>query len=106
MDHLTLIHSSSNNITQNIQNLPILQSKMMAEYIWIGGNDNDLHSKTRVFDFKINDLIADLPKIPVWNYDGSSCNQASGHFSEILIKPVRLFRDPFRYQHKGDDNEI
>jgi len=34
--------------------------------------------------------------LPIWNYDGSSTGQASGHNSEVYIKPRALFRDPFR----------
>lgn len=30
------------------------------------------------------------------NFDGSSTGQAPGHDSEVLLKPVRLFPDPFR----------
>merc|ERR1712039_691400 len=38
--------------------------------------------------------------LPVWNYDGSSTEQADGHNSEINIKPRALFDDPFRgYPH-------
>lgn len=36
----------------------------------------------------------------MWNYDGSSTNQAPGHDSEVLLKPAAIFRDPFR----GGDN--
>merc|ERR1719235_329499 len=32
----------------------------------------------------------------VWNYDGSSTEQAEGHNSEIFIYPRCIFKDPFR----------
>jgi len=32
----------------------------------------------------------------VWNYDGSSTEQAEGHNSEVLLKPRAIFKDPFR----------
>ena len=38
------------------------------------------------------------PKItecPIWNFDGSSTGQSSGHNSDVYLKPVALFRDPF-----------
>merc|ERR1712232_673383 len=35
-------------------------------------------------------------ELPIWNYDGSSTNQAPGTDSEVLIKPVAIFPDPFR----------
>ena len=34
--------------------------------------------------------------MPEWNYDGSSCYQASTDNSEVIMKPVAMFRDPFR----------
>jgi hypothetical protein len=53
MEHIGLISSSSSNHTSHILNLPIALNKTIAEYIWIGGNNNDLHSKTRILNFKI-----------------------------------------------------
>lgn len=37
--------------------------------------------------------LADLPD---WNYDGSSTYQASTHNSEVIMKPVAYYPDPFR----------
>merc|ERR1719428_2621047 len=37
--------------------------------------------------------IADLR---IWNYDGSSTEQAEGHNSEVLLYPRAIFNDPFR----------
>merc|ERR1719456_2250666 len=31
----------------------------------------------------------------VWNFDGSSTNQAAGETSEVLIKPVAVYPHPF-----------
>jgi len=55
------------------------------EYIWIGGN-NELRSKVKYTD-------NNTP--PTWNYDGSSTNQATTENSEVIIKPVRCYNDPF-----------
>merc|ERR1719409_1667177 len=41
-----------------------------------------------------------VTEMKIWNYDGSSTGQAPGDDSEVLIKPVRIFPDPFR----GGDN--
>ena len=57
-----------------------------------------LRSKCRTLEGKINTL-ADLPE---WNYDGSSTYQATTENSEIIIKPVAYFPDPFR----GGDNVL
>lgn len=71
--------------------------KVIVEYIWLGGQ-GELRSKTkvmRVADLSDKDELK-IEQVPVWNYDGSSCYQASTENSEILVKPQRLFRDPFR----------
>ena len=60
---------------------------MFAEYVWIGGN-NELRSKTRV--------ISCESEITLWNFDGSSTQQAEGNDSEVIIVPRALFNDPFR----------
>ena len=40
--------------------------------------------------------------LPLWNFDGSSTGQAEGSNSDCYIKPVAMFRDPFR----GDPNKL
>eukprot|EP01017_Pseudomicrothorax_dubius_P008957 TRINITY_DN1297_c0_g5_i1.p1 TRINITY_DN1297_c0_g5~~TRINITY_DN1297_c0_g5_i1.p1 ORF type:complete len:384 (-),score=66.21 TRINITY_DN1297_c0_g5_i1:50-1201(-) len=67
------------------------------EYIWIGGTGLDIRSKTRVYPRHI-ETLADIEE---WNYDGSSTYQATTENSEIKLKPVRMFRDPFR---RGGNN--
>tara|TARA_B100000123_G_C25737132_1_gene432036 strand:+ start:322 stop:1326 length:1005 start_codon:yes stop_codon:yes gene_type:complete len=66
-------------------------NKILLEYIWIDG-DGGLRSKTKVV--KSNGF--DIENIPQWNYDGSSTKQAEGSDSEVILKPVRCFSDPFR----------
>ena len=70
----------------------------MAEYIWIDGQKPTakLRSKTKIVDSPIND-VCDLPD---WGFDGSSTEQAEGHFSDCLLKPVYIMSDPIR----GGDN--
>lgn len=68
--------------------------KTFVEYVWIGGL-GELRCKTRVMDRHIDSL----DQLPVWNFDGSSTKQAEGHYSEVLMKPVALFADPFRKAH-------
>ena len=69
--------------------------KIIAEYVWIGGN-NELRSKARTLDDQLW-LVSNLPE---WNYDGSSTLQAEGHDSEVIIKPCAVYKCPFR---KGDN---
>jgi glutamine synthetase len=34
--------------------------------------------------------------LPTWNFDGSSTGQAPGDNSDVYLKPVAVFPDPFR----------
>lgn len=65
--------------------------KLIAEYIWIGGNDMDIRSKCMTLPVDV-----DQTNLPIWNYDGSSTNQALGTDSEVYIKPRKVYPDPFR----------
>lgn len=65
--------------------------KCIVEYVWIGGYGDDLRSKAKTYDKPINS-IDDLGE---WNYDGSSTKQAETNNSEVLLRPVALFDDPF-----------
>lgn len=67
-------------------------TKTLAEYIWIDGQrpTSKLRSKTKVLDGKVTE-IKDLPE---WGFDGSSTSQADGHFSDLLLRPVKVVRDP------------
>jgi len=68
---------------------------VMAEYIWLDAHQTP-RSKTKVMTARPT-KVSDCP---IWNYDGSSTEQAEGHNSEINIVPRALFDDPFRgYPH-------
>ena len=73
-------------------------SKIRVEYIWIDGHlpTAKLRSKTKIVDGPVKDVS----ELPEWGFDGSSTEQAEGHFSDCLLKPVRLVLDPIR----GGDN--
>lgn len=74
--------------------------KIMAEYIWIDGQKptSKLRSKTKIVDGPVKHA-SDLPD---WGFDGSSTEQASGHFSDCQLKPVYVMPDPIR----GDGNVL
>ena len=81
---------------------------VVAEYIWLDAKKH-LRSKTKVI---YSDLI--LPNLPGyggqtekpaqelaqyfpdWNYDGSSTGQAEGLYSELMLKPVAVYNNPFK----------
>ena len=72
------------------------KGKIQAEYIWIGGN-NEMRCKTRT----LNQVPKSAEELPIWNFDGSSTEQAPGTDSEVLLKPAAFYSDPFR---PGGDN--
>ena len=70
-----------------------MQDKIqLFEYIWIDGYGNT-RSKTKVIN---SDTPIQFSDLPIWNYDGSSTGQAPGSDSEVLIRPVAIYPDPFR----------
>ena len=62
-----------------------------AEYIWVDGSrpTKTLRSKTKI----VEDGTTELPD---WGFDGSSTNQAVGHESDCILKPVFVCDDPIR----------
>jgi glutamine synthetase len=67
-------------------------SKVLAEYVWIGGTGMDLRSKTKT----MNKVPKGAEDCPLWNFDGSSTGQAAGEDSEVILRPVKIVPDPFR----------
>ena len=62
-----------------------------AEYIWLDGTEPtaQLRSKTKILDDNVT-----TP--PIWGFDGSSPNQATGDKSDCVLKPVFTCPDPLR----------
>lgn len=76
------------------------EKKIIVEYIWLGGQ-HELRSKARIITVNSDQIKTNLSIfLPEWNYDGSSTGQADGHNSEIILKPKRICKCPFR---KGDN---
>ena len=71
-------------------------NSIIAEYVWIGGKGDDIRSKCKTIICDNGwDTLA-VGDLPVWNYDGSSTEQAGGNDSEVMLHPVEVFNDPFR----------
>ncbi len=64
------------------------------EYVWLDGYlpEPNLRSKTKVVATEPKS-VADLP---LWGFDGSSTQQAEGHSSDCVLKPVALYPDASR----------
>ena len=69
----------------------------VCEYIWLDGRGG-LRSKTRVLTTcATTGIFEELDSLPIWNYDGSSTEQAnSDGNTEVLLKPVFICVDPLR----------
>jgi glutamine synthetase len=72
--------------------LELPSNTILAQYVWIGGSGKDLRSKTRT----LLEEVKSVSDLPMWNFDGSSTGQASGHDSEVYLNPVAMYPDPFR----------
>ena len=72
--------------------------KIRAEYIWIDGQKPTakLRSKTKI----LSGPVSKVEELPEWGFDGSSTQQAEGHFSDCLLKPVKIIPDPLN--EEGD----
>jgi glutamine synthetase len=68
-----------------------------AEYIWMDGAEptQKLRCKTKI--------VKKGKEPPIWGFDGSSTNQAEGHASDCVLKPVCIVPDPIR---GGDDKLV
>ena len=44
--------------------------------------------------------VTDIGQLRIWDFDGSSTNQAPGSDSDVYLRPAAIFKDPFR----GGDN--
>jgi glutamine synthetase len=69
-------------------------SKYKLEYVWLDGYlpEPNLRSKTKVVDSK----PTKLDDLPMWGFDGSSTQQAEGHSSDCMLKPVSFYPDAGR----------
>jgi glutamine synthetase len=66
-----------------------------AEYIWLDGTKPTalLRNKTKIV---ADDVEPTVEGLPIWGFDGSSTNQAEGHASDCVLKPVFVCPDPIR----------
>jgi|TARA_R100000900_G_scaffold59683_1_gene48218 glutamine synthetase len=73
-------------------------SKIKLEYIWLDGYnpEQNIRSKTKILDAKELEDGIKVSDLPVWSFDGSSTQQASGDNSDCLLQPVYMVKDPTR----------
>ena len=71
-------------------------SYQKLEYIWLDGYqpEANLRSKTKIL--KTDSFAGELDRVPMWSFDGSSTQQAEGHSSDCILKPVGVYPDSAR----------
>ena len=88
------------NVISKYDSIPFPDDKVLAEYVWVDA-DGNTRSKTRTLPVAKTESVEKLPK---WNFDGSSTGQAPGDDSEVILRPCRIFSDPFRPRSDGQKN--
>jgi glutamine synthetase len=69
----------------------------LAEYIWLDGATPTQRPRSKTKVVKASEVDLSRPEsFPEWGYDGSSTYQATGHDSDLTLKPVRAITDPLR----------
>jgi glutamine synthetase len=76
-------------------------SHIKLEYVWLDGYqpEPNLRSKVKVIQMDFDKIPLWPEALPVsmcpeWSFDGSSTKQAEGHFSDCILKPVRVYNNP------------
>lgn len=66
-----------------------------AEYIWLDGHKPtaQLRNKTKIL---ADDVAPTVESLPIWGFDGSSTEQATGDHSDCVLRPVFTCPDPIR----------
>ncbi|OAF68857.1 hypothetical protein A3Q56_03419 [Intoshia linei] len=66
---------------------------VILTYVWIDGSGQTLRGKSKTLITKKTEIK--LEDVPDWNFDGSSTEQATGINSDVYLKPVAIYNDPF-----------
>ncbi len=68
---------------------PLKKTKL--DYLWLDGcTPTQIRYKTKVVED-----FGGLTEAPIWGFDGSSTEQADGGSSDCVLKPVRVYPNPF-----------
>ena len=78
------------------------------DYVWLDGHtQKNLRSKIRFEEIKLNSKgTLNLKDIPRWSFDGSSTQQASSDNSDLILKPVKVVKNPLSNKNEQYDSFI
>jgi glutamine synthetase len=77
----------------NSNNIDITKGTLIAEYVWPDLNGN-LRSKIKIIQKQYFHSFTKVEDFPIWNFDGSSTGQSLTTVSDVIIRPVRLYKNP------------
>jgi glutamine synthetase len=63
------------------------------EYVWLDAKGTP-RSKTKMVRGQPSEHLS-VSDVPMWSFDGSSTGQAEGCDSDVFLKPVRVYENPF-----------
>ncbi len=66
------------------------KKNVILEYVWIDASGKT-RSKNKIITIEVDEKLI----LEEWTFDGSSTGQASGKVSDIILKPVSIFKNPF-----------
>lgn len=85
-------HILSKKVIDRYTRLQLPSEKVLLTYVWIDGSGINLRCKDRV----VNCMPGCVYQCPGWSFDGSSTGQATTGSSDTTLRPVALYKDPFR----------
>jgi glutamine synthetase len=62
------------------------------EYIWMDGTEPTKRLRSKIKVIETDESLSDIMP-QEWGFDGSSTNQADGENSDLVLRPVRWYRD-------------
>ncbi len=77
--------------------------KIKLEYVWLDGYKPEPNLRSKVKIVNADTIGASIDSFPMWNFDGSSTNQANTGNSDRLLKPVRWYMSD---QYPLEDNTV